>query len=119
MGLGEMTSDELAAAVERLADIAWPTIAALAWRRYLQEGRGAVIVPLSLVLRKENSTVMWMKSMAHAEITAAIEGYDPKAEVVLVVMDDDDFKRIRGGDAGVWKLVGWPSRPLYGAGGGT
>ena len=79
----------------------WQFIAAVAWTRYLSDGRGAVVIDGEA----QASGLMWVKYLAGPvwpEQEVLVETYDPRSEVLVVFIHGD----------GGWNLYRVEAAPL-------
>jgi hypothetical protein len=108
------THTELDAAFATLQS-QWPDIAVLAWTGYVDDGRGAVVLsePADAGAAQYVAGPVWMEAAGNA----MIETYNPRREVVVVIMRDtgETFHRIEARpsppDAAVCRPIARPRRP--------
>lgn len=78
----------------------WSHLAAIGWQGYQREGRGAVIIPADHLGDGRDATYVSDASLERLEQTTGsrwpteeiarrVQSYDPKAEIVVVILGDD------------------------------
>jgi hypothetical protein len=73
----------------------WLLLAAAAWRGFLQQGRGAILIDLSLGMMPVACYRTWLSdalssAWPSARIARQIRDYNPRHEAIFLVLRDDD-----------------------------
>lgn len=86
--------DERVERLERYCEMFWPLLARLAWDRYMEHGRGALLIPTECVDaaldgHPRNTPHRWLgapigQAGSEDPFRAAILGYDPEREIVVL-----------------------------------
>jgi hypothetical protein len=78
----------------------WPQLAASAWRQYEKLGRGAIVVPWAAVMGHAAGSPIGfgVPYIAGGEpVERAVVAYDPKRQIVVLFLEDDDYKAANKG----------------------
>ena len=83
----------------------WPILAALAWKGYQSQGRGALFVPQNLIRRGLDGFTAQAHFVAVGpdwpeDVAAVADQYDPSDEILMV------FTEVRTNEEGQWKTDG-------------
>ena len=63
----------------------WLHLANFAYSQYLENGRGAIIVSGSNIDEHEMMYIMSGQLTAYADITKAVQEYDPESQIVVII----------------------------------
>ena len=78
----------------------WPQLAGSAWRQYERLGRGAIAVPWAAVTGHAAGSPLAF-SLPYIPggepVERAVVAYDPKRQIVVLFVDDDDYKAANKG----------------------
>jgi hypothetical protein len=78
----------------------WPQLAGSAWRQYERLGRGAIAVPWAAVTGHAAGSPLGF-SLPYIPggepVERAVVAYDPKRQIVVLFVDEDDYKAANKG----------------------